>query len=68
MHQIVGAELSTISVCEPEVLGDLLRSLRRKISSIKADGAYDSRGCYAEMADAVIPPRYNAQSWEDGHA
>ncbi|WP_249364590.1 transposase [Pseudoalteromonas rubra] len=31
-HQIVGAELSTISVTDSEVLGDLLRPLRRKIS------------------------------------
>nr|WP_290444354.1 transposase [Pseudoalteromonas sp. XMcav2-N] len=42
-HQIVGAELSTISVADSEVLGDLLRPLRRKVSSVKADGAYDPR-------------------------
>ncbi|WP_430929852.1 IS5 family transposase [Pseudoalteromonas rubra] len=71
-HQVVGAELSTISVGDSEVLGDLLRPLRRKVSSVKADGAYDTRGCYAEVAakkaDAVIPPRCNAQLWEYGHA
>ncbi|WP_247749606.1 hypothetical protein [Pseudoalteromonas viridis] len=46
----VGTELSTISVADSEVLGGLLRPLRRKISSVKADGAYDTRGCYAEVA------------------
>ncbi|MCF2910395.1 hypothetical protein L1285_18955 [Pseudoalteromonas sp. DL2-H2.2] len=42
------------------------------ISSVEADGAYGTRGCYAEVvakkADAVIPPRCNALLWEDGHA
>ncbi|MCG7564651.1 IS5 family transposase [Pseudoalteromonas sp. McH1-42] len=70
--QIMGAELSAISVADLEVQGDLLRPLHWKIRSVKADGAYDTRGCYAEVSAkkvaAVIPSRRNAQLWEDGHA
>ncbi|WP_249332040.1 transposase [Pseudoalteromonas rubra] len=42
-HQIVGTELSAISIADSEGLSDLLRQLRRKISSVRADGAYDVR-------------------------
>ncbi|WP_342386925.1 hypothetical protein [Pseudoalteromonas viridis] len=37
----MSAELSTISAADSEVLSDLLRPLRRKISPAKAGGATD---------------------------
>ncbi|MCF6438784.1 IS5 family transposase [Pseudoalteromonas luteoviolacea] len=70
-HDIVSAELSMVNVSDGEVLGDLLRSLRRNVDRVTGDGAYDTRDCYDEIAAkgavARIPPRENAQYWEKGH-
>ncbi len=70
-HHIVSAVVSLVSIGDAEVLPTLLRPLRRKISSISADGAYDSKQCYSEVlnkkAKPLIPPRSNAAFWEDGH-
>jgi hypothetical protein len=39
------------------------------VASVTADGAYDTRKCHdaiaARGADAVIPPRRNAQPWKE---
>lgn len=70
-HHIVSAEVSLVSIGDAEVLPTLLRPLRRKIGSISADGAYDSKQSYSEVlkkkANPLIPPRSNAALWEDGH-
>ncbi len=70
-HQIVSAEVSMDWVHDSEVLPTLLRPLRRKISAVSADGAYDTRQSYHEVqrkqAIALIPPRKNAGLWEKGH-
>lgn len=54
-----------------EVLPTLLNPLRRKIEQVSADGAYDTRACYALLqkkgAKATIPPRKNAAFWKTGH-
>ncbi|WP_192992804.1 IS5 family transposase [Pseudoalteromonas citrea] len=70
-HDIVGAELSMVNVSDGEALADLIRPLRRNIDRVTGDGAYDTRSCYEEVAakGAImrVPPRENAQYWEEGH-
>ena len=52
------------------VLPDLLNQIPayEQISSVTADGAYDTRKCHDAIADrgarAVIPPRKNAKPWK----
>ena len=46
-HAIVAAEVSLETVGDNEVLPTLLNPLRRKIEQVSADGAYDTRACYA---------------------
>lgn len=70
-HEIVSAVGSLDSVHDSEVLPTLLNPLRRKISQVSADGAYDTKGCYKVLMnkgiEPTIPPRKNAGLWEDGH-
>ena len=60
-HAIVAAEVSPETVGDNEVLPTLLNPLRRKIEQVSADGAYDTKACYALLqkkgAKATIPPR-----------
>ncbi|MBL3559672.1 IS5 family transposase [Rhodovulum sulfidophilum] len=50
----------------PDLLGQL--PLHEDIGSVTADGAYDTRKCHDAIADrgaqAVIPPRKNANPWK----
>lgn len=52
------------------MLPDLLNQIPADgtISSVTADGAYDTRKCHDAIADrgahAVIPPRKNAKPWK----
>ncbi len=50
----------------PELLNQIPAD--QEIRSVTADGAYDTRNCHnaiaARGADAVIPPRKNAQPWK----
>ncbi|HDZ9028741.1 TPA: IS5-like element ISEc35 family transposase, partial [Escherichia coli] len=70
-HAIVAAEVSLETVGDNEVLPTLLNPLRRKIEQVSADGAYDTKACYALLqkkgAKATIPPRKNAAFWKTGH-
>ncbi|KAF7773933.1 hypothetical protein PCIT_a0281 [Pseudoalteromonas citrea] len=70
-HDILGAELSMVNVSDGEALADLIGPLRRNIDRVKGDGAYDTRSCYEEVAaiGAImrVPPRDNAQYWEEAH-
>jgi len=70
-HAIVAAEVSLETVGDNEVLPTLLNPLRRKIEQVSADGAYDTKACYALLqkkgAKATIPPRKNAAFWKKGH-
>nr|ELS32026.1 IS4 family transposase [Pseudanabaena biceps PCC 7429] len=54
-----------------EVLADILEGIDAEIAQVSADGAYDHRHCYDEIAQhgakAVIPPRkddQNLASWQ----
>jgi len=70
-HAVVAAEVSLETEGDNEVLPTLLNPLRRKITQVSADGAYDTRACHALLqkkgAKASIPPRKNAGLWEEGH-
>ncbi len=70
-HDIVAAEVSLENVHDAEVLPTLLNPLRRKLGTIYADGAYDSKASHQliarKRATACIPPRKNAGQWKKGH-
>ena len=70
-HEIVRAVVSTVSVGDNEVLPTLLNPLRRKITRVSADGAYDTKECHEVLKrkgiNPAIPPRSNAALWEEGH-
>ncbi len=70
-HEAIGAEVSLVSVGDSEVLPTLLNPLRRKIQTVYADGAYDTKSCYETLKNKgctqLIPPRKNAALWEGGH-
>ena len=70
-HDFVAAEVSLENVHDAEVLPTLLNPLRRKLGTIYADGAYDSKASHQLIAHkgaaACIPPRKNAGQWKKGH-
>ena len=49
----------------------LLDQVEGEIAQVSADGAYDSHGCHAAIAErgarATIPPREGAVAWGDAH-
>ncbi|RJG35767.1 IS5 family transposase, partial [Motilimonas pumila] len=70
-HDIISAEVSLVNVGDNEVLPTLINPLRRKISEVSADGAYDTKACHDVLENKgikpLIPPRANAAFWEEGH-
>ncbi len=70
-HETVSAEVSLVNVGDSDVLPMLLNPLRRKITAVSADGAYDTQSCHEILkkkdCTALMPPRKNAALWEDGH-
>ena len=68
--EIRAVEVTTSSIGDAPMLPDLLNQIPadEDISSVTADGAFDTRKCYdaiaARKADAVIPPRKNAKLWK----
>ncbi|CAK2766625.1 transposase [Vibrio crassostreae] len=70
-HEAISAEVSLVSVGDSEVLPTLLNPLRRRIDTVSADGAYDTKSCHETLKNKgsapLIPPRKNAALWEDGH-
>ncbi|MFA0492255.1 IS5 family transposase [Vibrio sp. 10N.222.54.B11] len=70
-HEAISAEVSLVSVGDSEVLPTLLNPLRRKVDTVSADGAYDTKSCYETLQNKgstpLIPPRKNAALWEEGH-
>lgn len=81
LHIAIDAEDLTIqslivtdsSTGDPQVFPALLKKIspEQKIEVIYADGAYDTKGCYQAIqqrgANAIIPPRKNAQPWKGEH-
>ncbi|HFQ4941535.1 TPA: IS5 family transposase [Vibrio vulnificus] len=67
-HEAISAEVSLVNVGDSEVLPTLLNPLRRKVTTVSADGAYDTKNCHETLGCIpLIPPRKNAALWEDGH-
>ena len=70
-HEAISAEVSLVNVGDSEVLPTLLNPLRRKVTTVSADGAYDTKNCHETLKKKgcipLIPPRKNAALWEDGH-
>ena len=70
-HEAISAEVSLVNVGDGEVLPTLLNPLRRKVITVSADGANNSKNCHETLKKKgsipLIPPRKNAALWEDGH-
>lgn len=70
-NEIFAAELTLVNVGESEVFTTLLNPLRRRISAVSGDGAYDTKACHKVLKNKkvkpLIPPRKNAGLWEGGH-
>jgi hypothetical protein len=66
--EILAAVVSTNNVSDDEAFGDLFDVIEGEIEAVSADGAYDKRKCYDAMAErgaqALIPPREDAQYWD----
>ena len=69
--EILAAVVTTNDFHDGEVLSDLLDLIEGEIEQVSADGAYDHRHCYDEIAErdakAVIPPRKDAVIWQHGN-
>ena len=68
---IIGIEVTTTAWGDSEILPGLLDQIEGEIAQVSADGAYDSHGCHAAIAErdarATIPPRDGAVTWGDDH-
>ena len=63
-HEAISAEVSLGNVGDSEVLPTLLNPLRRKVTALYGDGAYDAKSCHETLkkkgCTTLIPPRKNA--------
>jgi Transposase DDE domain len=68
---IIGIEVTTADWGDSEVFPGLLDQVDGDLSQVSADGAYDTKGCHAAIAErdarATIPPRDGAVPWGDDH-
>ena len=68
--EIRAIEVTDNSVGDAPMLLELLEQIPpdEPIASVSGDGAYDTKACHAAIAQrnaqAVIPPRKNAQTWK----
>ena len=71
--EIRAVGVTTSNVGDAPMLPDLLKQIPpdQEIATLTADGAYDTRRCHnviaARGAEAIIPPRKNAQLWKADH-
>lgn len=69
--EIRAIEVTDNSVGDAPMLPELLSQIPpdEALASVSADGAYDTKACHAVIvqrgAQAVIPPRKNAQPWKE---
>jgi hypothetical protein len=70
-HEIISAEMTLVNVDDCEELPSLLNPLRRWISEVSGDGAYDMKACHKTPKEKkikpLIPPQNNAGLWETGY-
>lgn len=68
---IIGIEVTTADWGDSEVFPDLLGQVEGRIAQVSADGAYDTEGTHAAIAErgakATIPPREGAVLWGEDH-
>lgn len=68
---IIGIEVTTADWGDREVFFGLLDQVEGDVSQVSAEGAYDTKGCHAAVADrdarATIPPRDGAVPRGDDH-
>ena len=68
---IIGVEVTTTAWGDSEILPGLLDQVEGAVSQVSADGACDSHGCHAAIAErgarATIPPRERALLWGNDH-
>ncbi len=68
--EVRAVEMTGNRIGDASVLPDLLEQFpaQERIGSVTADGIYDTKGCHTAIADrradALIPPRRNAQAWK----
>lgn len=67
---IIGIEVTTADWHDNAVLPDLLAQVEGEVAQVLADGAYDTEGAHAAIAErdakATIPPRKGAVCWGNG--
>jgi hypothetical protein len=69
--EVRAIEVTSSDIGDAPMLPELLDQIapHHEVASVTADGAYDTRKCHeaiaARGADAVIPPRRNAQPWKE---
>jgi len=71
-HDILAAELTTVSVTDGEVFPGLMGQLgEQPVGEVFGEGAYDQDRCYEAILDRggtpVIPPRKDAVEWGEAH-
>lgn len=68
---IIGIEVTTADWGDSEMFPRLLDQVDGDIAQVSADGAYDTEGCHAAIAEreakATIPPRDGAVRWGGDH-
>ena len=68
---IIGIEVTTADWGDSEVFPPLLGQVDGDVSQVSGDGAYDTKGTHAAIAErgakATIPPRDGAVPWGDDH-
>jgi len=70
-QDIIGIAVTTTAWGDSEILPGLLDQIEGEIAQVSADGAYNSHGCHAAIAErdarATLPPRDGAVTWGDDH-
>jgi DDE family transposase len=72
--EIQAAMLSDNGVTDAQMVGPLLDQLQRPLASTTADGSYDQRRVYTDLAQRApqaavcIPPRRSALIWQHGNS
>lgn len=71
-HEVIYADLSLKNVTDAEAFPGLIGQAHRKVKSVSADGAYDTKLYHDELRrkkiKAFIPPRTRAGYWPAEYA
>jgi IS5 family transposase len=71
-QEVLACVVTTNDFSDGQILTDLLEEVPEPIETVKADGAYDHRSGYTQLAKrgikAIIPPRKGARIWVHGNS